>query len=85
MLDPVAIIGPRNSARMVAQSGTFTIMHANPKPIEQLGDAGHVQKVLIPANAKARIHTELRLLGITEYSVYPDLDRLSALARSLFQ
>ena len=35
---PVAAIGPRNSARMVAQAGTFTITHAEPTPVEEVGD-----------------------------------------------
>ena len=39
---PVAGIGPRNSARMVAQAGTFTITHAEPTPVEEVGDPSHV-------------------------------------------
>ncbi|MBA4087287.1 MAG: hypothetical protein C0491_05735 [Novosphingobium sp.] len=80
-LNPVAAIGPRNSARMVAQSGTFTVIHADPIAIEDVGDHSHIWRVIIPAAAKRNIRDELRLLGVTEHSLFPDLDRVAALAK----
>ena len=37
-LFPVAIVGPRNTPRMAAQLGTFTINHRLHEPIEEIGD-----------------------------------------------
>lgn len=82
-LKPVAAIGPRNSARMVAQSGTFTVIHAEPTAIEDVGDKDHVWKFIIPASAKPAIRSELKLLGISEHSLFPDLDRVALLAKAL--
>lgn len=80
-LGPVAAIGPRNSARMVAQSGTFTVIHAEPIAIEDVGDGSHIWRLIIPKEAKSEIRNELRLLGVTEHSLFPDLDRVAALAK----
>jgi hypothetical protein len=84
-LDPVAAIGPRNSPRMVAQAGTFTIMHASPIPVETVGDQQHVWRMVIPAAAKPELRTELALLGINEHSLFPDLDRVADIARELLK
>jgi hypothetical protein len=85
LLDPIAIIGPRNSSRMAAQSGSFTIMHYEPKPIEAIGDTSHVWRMIIPSESKPKLRKELRLLGISEYSLFPELDRVSSLAKALFE
>jgi hypothetical protein len=84
-LNPVAAIGPRNSPRMVAQAGTFTIMHASPMAIEAVADTQHVWRMVIPAVAKSALRTELSLLGINEYSLFPDLDRVADIARGLIK
>jgi hypothetical protein len=82
-LNPIAAIGPRNSPRMVAQAGTFTIMHASPIAVETVADQQHVWRMIIPAAAKPELRTELTLLGITEHSIFPDLDRVADIAREL--
>lgn len=84
LLQPVAAIGPRNSPRMVAQSGTFTIMHAEPTPVESIGDGSHIWRYVIPAAAKPNILRELSLIGVTEYSLFPELDRVAAIAEGLY-
>ena len=83
-LDPVAGIGPWNSTRMVAQAGTFTIMHANPVAVESVADSSHVWRMVIPAAARFSIREELTLLGITESMIFPDLDRIALGTRRLF-
>jgi hypothetical protein len=83
MLSPVAAIGPRNSPRMVAQSGTFTIMHVQPIPIEQVGARNHIWRMTIPAASKPVLREELRLLGVNEALLFPDLDRVAAAAREV--
>jgi hypothetical protein len=83
---PVAAIGPRNSVRMVAQAGTFTVIHADATPIEEVGeDKNHIWKLVVPAESKALLRSELTLLGITEHSLFPDLDRVAELAREMSQ
>lgn len=82
-LRPIAAIGPRNSARMVAQSGTFTVIHAEPTPIEDVGNKQHIWRFIIPAIHRKEIREELKLLGISEHSVFPDLDRVALLVKGL--
>jgi hypothetical protein len=84
-LNPVAAIGPRNSPRMVAQAGTFTIMHANPIPVENVEDQQHIWRMLIPTAAKPELRKELSLLYINEYALFPDLDRVAGVARGLLK
>ena len=80
-----------NSPRIVAQDGAFTI-HSDPrKPIESYVATDFDKPNLhlkafyfwcIPAANKVRIIKELSGLGITERTVYPDLD---GLAKSLWE
>lgn len=87
-LAPVAAIGPRNSSRMVAQAGTFTVIHAEATPIEEVAvatGAKHIWRFVIPCEAKAIIRHELKLLGIAEHSLFPDLDRVALLVREMTQ
>jgi hypothetical protein len=83
-LNPVAAIGPRNSPRMVAQAGTFTVIHVEAMAIEEVGETqNHIWKITVPADARAEVRQELRLLGIHEHSLFPDLDRVASLAREM--
>ena len=82
-LDPVAGIGPWNSSRMVAQAGTFTIMHANAVPVESVGDQAHIWRMVIPRAARPVLREELMLLGVTESMMFPDLDRIALGTRRL--
>ena len=82
---PVAIVGPRNTARMAAQQGVFTVNHQDHKPIETIGETKHVWRWIVPASAKMRLREELRLLGFTAIALFPDLDRVADLAKELLQ
>ena len=62
-LPPIAAIASRNSPRIAAQLGTFTISHRNFLPIEEVGDKKHVWRIIVPANEKATILKELKHLG----------------------
>jgi hypothetical protein len=84
-LDPVAAIGPRNSPRMVAQAGTFTIMHAQPRPVEEVGDGEHVWRFIVPSAFKQPLREELELLGVTKSALFPDLDQVAEVARKLLR
>jgi hypothetical protein len=82
-LSPVAIVGPRNTPRMAAQLGTFTVNHRLHRPIEQIGDGRHVWRWIIPAAAKKRVLDELAHLGISALTLFPELDRVADLSREL--
>jgi hypothetical protein len=90
--DAIRIIYPfYNSPRLLAQDGAFTI-HSSPwRSIESyVGEpfeAGNldIEKLYcwsIPAECKAKIVKELSGLGITQRSLFPDLD---GVARSLWE
>ena len=66
--------------RMTVQQSIFTI-HSNPSPIDDLENAeDFLIKYIIPAETKSSILNELTMIGITEASLFPDLE---ALARHL--
>ncbi|CBL45540.1 Conserved hypothetical protein [gamma proteobacterium HdN1] len=79
----VAATGPRNSRRIAAQLGNFTIFDRASEPIEEIGDKNHVWRWIVPAHARPNLLEELRLLRLTELSFFPDLDRVSKLTREL--
>ncbi len=82
-LFPIAIVGPRNTPRMAAQLGTFTINHKIHTPIEELGDRSHAWRWIIPASSKRRISQELKLLEISALTLFPELDRVADLSKEL--
>lgn len=76
-LSPVAAIGPRNSPRIAAQLGAFTITHRSHTPIEEVGDQQHVWRLIVPATEKSRIREELALLRYTRLTLFPELDSVA--------
>lgn len=82
-LFPVAIVGPRNTPRMAAQLGTFTINHRLHQPIEEVGEGRHVWRWVIPADAKKDLLKELAHLGISTLTLFPELDRVADLSKEL--
>lgn len=84
-LFPVATIATRNNARIQAQMGTFTIHHNKPIAIEDAGDGTHIAKYKIPHESRERIYEELRLLGVTRFSLFPELASIGAIIKELKQ
>jgi len=82
-LQPIAIMGPRNTPRMAAQLGTFTINHRLHTPIEQIGKQKHVWRWLVPPTAKSNVMRELSILGVSALTVFPELDRVADLSKEL--
>ncbi len=78
---PIAAIAPRNSPRMQSQQGVFTIGHRDDTPVEDAGalgaDRDHVWKYLIPPDCKATLRDQLKVLGITRFQLFPELDSLA--------
>lgn len=82
-LSAVAVMGPRNTPRMAAQLGVFTINHRNHSPLENLGKKSHVWRWTVPAVSKKTIRRDLKLLGFTALTVFPELDRVADVATEL--
>jgi hypothetical protein len=77
---PVAIWGTHNSARIVAQQGTFTVAGKELLPLEgcpAATDHDTLERVTIDCD-RQDILASLRLLGITQSVVFPGLPGLAA-------
>lgn len=82
---PIAGIGPRNSRRMIAQSGTFTIMHRQRIAVEDVAEKDHIWRLIVPTGQKENLRAELRLLGFNEFLLFPELETLALHTREIFQ
>ncbi len=82
---PVASIATRNNARIQAQLGTFTIHHTISEPVESVGTKSHVIKYVIPQHAREGLHKELKLLGLTQFSLFPELASVGAILREMMK
>lgn len=71
--DVTAIYPAFVTTRLPSQSGLFTIQ---PDPYKPLNEQANVRKYRIAAKARDAIRSELRLLGVHQASVFPDLDGL---------
>jgi hypothetical protein len=84
-LFPVATIATRNNARIQAQMGTFTIHHNQRVPIEGVGDGSHVIKYIIPHDSRETLAKELKLLGMTRFSLFPELASVGTILKELMK
>ncbi len=75
-LDPIAVIGPRNTPRMQAQLGVFTVMHRDPIPVECVANGKHIRKFRVPQSAKDNLRDELALLAIGKFQLFPEVESL---------
>jgi len=80
-LNPLAAIALRNSPRMAAQLGAFTITHREPIPIENVGNGKHVWQYVIPAKSKTKIRQDLGHLRITKLTLFPELESVAEIAQ----
>nr|WP_246344869.1 FRG domain-containing protein [Conexibacter arvalis] len=73
---PVALFGTHNSARIVAQQGTFTVAGKNDTAMEDspavVTHSDVLEKICID-DSQQNILNGLKLLGITRSAVFPDL------------
>lgn len=79
---PVAIHGARNSPRIVAQQGVFTIFGQNTSPMEIIFEVSGfpenaLKKIILEKQNIERIRNALLINGVTESVVFPDLEGLS--------
>lgn len=77
---PVAIYGSHNSARIVAQRGTFTVAGKGMDPMEAYVPEGQADttlwKIEIDMTSDA-LRADLRRIGIAESMIFPDLPSLA--------
>ena len=78
---PAAALSIRTNKRIQAQLGVFTIHHASKKPLEEWGNGSHLWKLMVPRESRAAILDNLRQLGVTELTLFPDLDNAAKEAR----
>lgn len=78
---PVALYGTHNSARIVAQQGTFTVAGKSDGPLNTApavdGNDGVLEKITVNAQ-HSDLMESLHTLGVTRASIYPDMLSLSA-------
>lgn len=79
---PAAVLVERKFPRLVAQLGVFTVFHRDSTPIERIPGAPLVGQIIIPRTAKRSIAAELRRIGVTKLSLFPELDSVADLAKS---
>ncbi len=73
---PIALYPIRNSSRVRAQQGWFTIHGTNPQPLdEQVPEA--VAKVKIKRKYWPSVYRYLESIGLDRFHIYADLDSLS--------
>lgn len=77
-LSPVAAIAVRNSPRMAAQLGTFTITHRTHTALEDVGNGEHVWRMIIPHTHKSEMLGQLSLLRVSRLTLFPELDSVAA-------
>ena len=73
---PIAMACPWRIARIEAQQGYFTVHGNDPSPIEEIGKK-YVKKIEIPERAIENAWQFLDLSGISEFTLFPDLDGLA--------
>jgi hypothetical protein len=76
VMGPAATISTRNTPRMQAQQGTFTIFHKKKSAIEDINDKNHVWRYIIPKTAKVEIIKELKICGIDKFQLFPELSSI---------
>lgn len=76
---PVAMFGTHNSARIVAQRGTFMVWGRDPKPLEDFANerSARLWRIEVSGN-RGELAESLRQLGFNETMVFPELPSLSA-------
>jgi hypothetical protein len=80
----VAITPIRHHTRVASQQSAFTLHADLAKPVEELYPEC-VTKIEIPKDARREADEFLHLAGITEFTLFPDLDGLARLMRRKFE
>jgi hypothetical protein len=75
---PIAMFGAHNSARIVAQRGTFIVWGSDPQPLEVFAgeQTARLWRIQIEGS-RSELARALRQLGFSETMVFPELPSLS--------
>lgn len=84
LLSSVIAIPKKSNPRILAQSGDFVVFGLIDSITEEKGDGFSVYRIGIPAEHKADLLTDLKAVGITESTVFPELDKIAAGLSSRF-
>jgi FRG domain len=82
--DVVAIVPLRHHPRIISQQSAFTLHSDLSRPLEEL-HPNVVTKIVIPKAARRDAEVFLQLAGITEFTLFPDLDALARMMRMKFE
>ena len=84
---PLAIIGPQNTDRIIAQRGVFTLFpNKDSFKLEDLDKADtFLYKIVIPESDIERISKDLDYIGMTESTLFPELDSVSKELRKTYE
>lgn len=74
----IHVIPKMNNPRIVAQSGSFILFGLDRKKLPDFKVHIKATRLRVGAQAKASIRKELSYLGITESSLFPELDRAAS-------
>ena len=80
---PLAVIAPRNSARIQMQQGVFTVFHRDLNALDADGENEFLWRLVIPKGAKAALRKELTLLKINRFTLFPELETAADYAKEL--
>jgi len=79
---PIAVVPPHNSPRITAQRGTFTVHGRRLEGLEQQFSK-RIAKIVIPRHRAVEMRRHLRGMGISEFTLFPDLEGLCRDIRSI--
>lgn len=88
-VEPIALHGTHNSARIAAQRGAFVAFGRNMKPMEAIfAEEGYprdaLTKLVVRKSDRAPLLKSLLRAGVTDSVVFPDLEGLAAEAKRHF-
>jgi len=78
----IAVNANPPNLRIVAQKGAFTLHKDLSKPLEELFP-NHVKKIIIEPDLFDEVRKFLFLTGVTEFSLFPDLDGLTRYIKNI--
>ena len=78
---PIAIVPPYNSLRITVQRGAYTVHGSKVEGIEVLFKK-RLAKITIPKESCIQMRRDLRYAGISEFTIFPDLEGLCRDIRS---
>ncbi|WP_228145436.1 FRG domain-containing protein [Acinetobacter schindleri] len=87
VLSKVLCVKPKmDNPRVIRQDGAFFLFGIEgyknkPAEIDQKYILSKENKIIIPANSKERLIKNLELLGITEATIFPEIDRVASYIR----